>query len=93
MKEFNQWQKFRLRQTIKRKCKAFNQAGYPEIDKEALEKYFWEFRWKRKNFTTLTEALADIAETNVNDFFDYQQFLIQTKNSSLAEFDDFSDLF
>lgn len=86
-------QKIILKQAVKKKIQSFTRAGYQEILQPELLEFLLEYRWKRRKINDLSARLQDLKEVTANDFFDYQQLKIQTSAKTLAELDDFSDLF
>ncbi|WP_164709446.1 post-transcriptional regulator [Enterococcus mediterraneensis] len=86
-------EKIYLYHAFYQKLKQFKKAGYQTVTKAELMAYCQNYLWRRKNAETLKQQKQTLSKITPNDFFDYQQLQIQTKQQSFAELDDFSDLF
>lgn len=85
--------KWYFRDSLRRKEREFNESGYKTVTQEALWNYCVDYLWPRQKATTRRQQKRVLALITPHAFFDYQQLKAQTKQTTLADMGDLSDLF
>lgn len=67
--------------TLKKKLAQFAADGYSHIQLAEF-KQFLAYRWKQKKISGWLKERNDLKQVTVNDFFDYQQMLVETADES-----------
>lgn len=93
MKKQSLIDKLYLQREIQHKLNEFQALGYHGITAEDLWCYLYDYRWHKHPVAKLAQKRAEVKELKPNDFFDYQNLLIQTSKERLDDWRDLSDFF
>lgn len=76
---------------VHKKLQQFADEGYPNIQFNELKKFIC-YRWKQKKIHGWLQERRDIKQITVNDFFDYQQMLVETADESKFNWNHIDDV-
>lgn len=76
---------------LKKKWRQFIDEGYPNIQFTEFQS-FMAYRWKQKGIHGWLQEKRDLKQVSVNDFFDYQQMLVETADASQFNWNQIDDV-
>lgn len=66
---------------LNQKLQQFANEGYPNIELAEFQQ-FLNYRWQQRQITGWLQKRCDLKQITPNDFFDYQQMLVETADES-----------